>query len=372
MAFPALSANLSVGDVESEYRVLQVIDAANAKYVVEPVTVATSTAAVEELDVPATTAGGTAVISHSMDVVASVDLIDQSNGRRVLADWFQQGAVSSADVQIDFAAAVATGDYKVRIGGTTTGGSSGGGGSTVMLDHITNNATAWWAANDLAASQTWTDRIGSHVAQLGATTSAEADDPTFVAGSPSRLDFDGGDFLEMASYGAFAGLNTELDNDGGDFTIVIRGTYPGAGAQANLLTLWSSTDSSVVYEIYNRRTSFDFTLNTLTVGSSRDTARHPAGAWSAGDPFVVVCGSASGVLYVMTDQSTDSANTVYASTGAQANGTFGIDRMRAGESETGGNRYQGGLSDVILMHGVDPQTVDVAEMASFLNAASYT
>ncbi len=74
-----------------------------------------------EADVPATSAGGAATVSHSFSIVGSVDLIRQSDGRRVVADWRHVTATDpSSAVEIDFASAVAAGEFKVRVTGQSS------------------------------------------------------------------------------------------------------------------------------------------------------------------------------------------------------------------------------------------------------------
>ncbi|MGH1490586.1 MAG: hypothetical protein ACRBK7_14545 [Acidimicrobiales bacterium] len=73
-----------------------------------------------EADIPATSAGGSALVGHSFAIVGSVDLIRQSDNRRVAADWRHVASEPSSDVEIDFSFAVAAGDYKVRMTGQSS------------------------------------------------------------------------------------------------------------------------------------------------------------------------------------------------------------------------------------------------------------
>lgn len=67
---------------------------------------------------PGVAAGGSVTVAHPYSMVASVDLIDQGNGRRVLADWAHTTPTDPASpVRIEFSAAHTAGTYKARIAG---------------------------------------------------------------------------------------------------------------------------------------------------------------------------------------------------------------------------------------------------------------
>lgn len=117
---PDVSAlSLTKNDTVLEFRATTIDGGATVK--LEPIgveyTMPCLFAVCDEFDVPAASAGGSVIINHTLSIVGSVELIDQTTGRRVSANWWQTASVPSNPIRIDFAAAHTAGRYKVRIVG---------------------------------------------------------------------------------------------------------------------------------------------------------------------------------------------------------------------------------------------------------------
>jgi hypothetical protein len=71
----------------------------------------------------------------------------------------------------------------------------------VWVPSDTTSLVAVWDPSADGSGQTLSDTYGSHDAQLGSTAGADANDPTWVAGPPLVLSYDGGDYCDADGSG---------------------------------------------------------------------------------------------------------------------------------------------------------------------------